>query len=112
MSDPDAQWGRDPEPEVAPNEPDIPSLLAFAAASRGRAWADRLTPTMTAALAAGWTKRHWAREACRLIVADDGDPHEITDATRDPLKKTAAGDGPSDEYRRLRQMAEQRRAAS
>ena len=83
-------------------------LLALAARVRTEEWADELSLALVAAANAGWSWPRAALHACGLIFREDGQPRELRDAARDPLKPGPDGTAPqsvADELAAVRQRA-------
>lgn len=72
-----------------------PELLTLAAAMRGEEWADDLAGALIAAHHAGWDWPKTFVAATRLMADEDALPKDLTEATRDPLKRP--GGPPRDE---------------
>lgn len=72
-----------------------PELLTLAAAMRGEEWADDLAGALIAAHHAGWDWPKTFIAATRLMADEDALPKDLTEATRDPLKRP--GGPPRDE---------------
>ena len=120
MSDPDAQWGMEPEddwtpsacagdaraPAPTPLQMATPQLLELAGAVRGQPWRDQLAPALVAARDAGWDWPRRALAACRLIFDPDGEPRTLTEAARSPVARGGGRSDPQAEWRAARQALE------
>lgn len=85
-----------------------PELLTLAAAMRGEEWADDLAGALIAAHHAGWDWPKTFLAAARLMADEDALPKDLTEATRDPLKRQGVPPRDEDAIARIQAQMEAR----
>ena len=70
----------------------VQDLLALAESMRGPEWCEHLSGALLAAQFSGWDDAHRFRFVFRMLLDEDASPRDLTEAARDPVRKTSPGD--------------------